>query len=338
MRILGIETSCDETAMAVVEDGRTILSSLVSSQVACHVPYGGVVPEIASRQHLSAINELLSRTLAEAEMELFQLDGVAVTRGPGLIGALLVGVCFAKGLSFGLEIPLKGIHHLEGHIYSVLLSHAEEVRYPAVALLASGGHSHIYSIPAPLSYRIVAKTRDDAAGETLDKVGKAMGFPYPAGPVIDRLAEKGDPARFPLPRPTVSGSPLDMSFSGLKTACLRILAAGGKDALPESQADMSASLREAVCDILIDRLERAVALASPKTILVGGGVAANSRLRNRCREFARRTGIRVLLPAKELTGDNGAMVAAAGAARLASGSPDGYDLEPSARLSLESAA
>lgn len=334
MLTLGIETSCDETSVAIVRDGRDILANVVSSQIQAHAPYGGVVPEIASREHLRLLPRVLAAALAEAATELDAIDAFAVTRGPGLVGALLVGVSVAKGLAFARARPIKGVHHLEGHIAAVSLSHGE-LRYPALALVVSGGHTHIYSMAGPLEYRLVGRTLDDAAGEAFDKVGKALGLPYPAGPVIDDLAERGVAGRFRLPRTRVSGRPLDMSFSGLKTAAVRTAAAHQLDGESPAFADLLAEFRQAVVDVLLARVEAALATCEARTILVTGGVAANRLLRRAAAELGRRHSIPVLFPELALTSDNGAMIAAAGHHRLAREPADGLGLDAVASWDLE---
>ena len=334
MLTLGIETSCDETSVAVVREGREILSNVISSQIPDHAPYGGVVPEIASRQHLRALPRTLQTALDEAGVELLDLDAVAVTSGPGLIGALLVGVSAAKGLAWGLDLPLKGVHHLDGHLAAVALTHPGETLHPSLGLVVSGGHSHLYHLEEPGRARLLGRTRDDAAGEAFDKVGKAMGLPYPAGPVIDRLAEQGDPGVFELPRPRVSGHPLDLSFSGLKTSVTRIL---GRQEGPLSEAataDLLAEFRAAVVDILIDRLRRALAQVEVACIQVTGGVAANALLRRRAQALGEELQIPVYFPSLALSGDNAAMIAAAGYDRLSREPPDDVTLDAVASWDL----
>jgi N6-L-threonylcarbamoyladenine synthase len=310
MIILGIETSCDETAAAVVVDGNKILSSIISSQTDIHHPYGGVVPELASRKHIEAIAPVVNTALSAAETDSKALDAVAVTRGPGLVGALLVGFCFAKAFSFALEIPWVGINHLEGHINSVFLE-SDPPPFPYVALLASGGHTSIYYVTSHTKYELMGQTRDDAAGEAYDKVAKMLGLGYPGGAVIDCLAEKGQPESISFPRPLIDQSTFDFSFSGLKTAVRRYIQVHGDDYLHRIP-DIVAGFQEAVVDVLSYKIVHAAKAKGCEHVAIVGGVAANNRLREKIRHDAIRNGLRVHIPSVELCGDNAAMIAAIG--------------------------
>jgi N6-L-threonylcarbamoyladenine synthase len=310
MIVLGIETSCDETAAAVVVDGKIILSSIISSQTDIHHPYGGVVPELASRKHIEAIVPVVNTALSDAETDSKALDAVAVTRGPGLVGALLVGFCFAKAFSFALEIPWVGINHLEGHINSVFLE-SDPPPFPYVALLASGGHTSIYYVTSHTKYELMGQTRDDAAGEAYDKVAKMLGLGYPGGAVIDSLAKKGEPESIPFPRPLIDQSTFDFSFSGLKTAVRRYIQVHSDDYLHRIP-DIVAGFQEAVVDVLSYKIVHAAKAKGCKHVAIVGGVAANTRLREKIRHDAIRKGLRVHIPSVELCGDNAAMIAAIG--------------------------
>jgi N6-L-threonylcarbamoyladenine synthase len=339
--VLGIETSCDETAAAVVEDGRRIRSSVVASQIATHAVYGGVVPELASREHLENIEAIVDRALAEAGVTLAEVDGIAVTSGPGLVGSLLVGLSYAKSLAYATSKPIVGVNHVEGHVVSVAFEDGE-VAYPAVALVVSGGHTSLFLVPEPERYVRLGRTRDDAAGEAYDKVAKLLGLGYPGGPILDRLAATGDPERAPLVFhvPQMRDESLDFSFSGLKTAVLRYVkehavapVADGEEPNQEVR-DLAASFQRAVVWSLRSRLRAAVVRHAPRSIILGGGVACNSALRAAVVELGRKSGVRVHLPSPALTTDNAAMIAAAGFPRLARGENDGMMLnaDPSLRL------
>jgi N6-L-threonylcarbamoyladenine synthase len=310
MIILGIETSCDETAAAVVSDGTGILASVVSSQVKIHRRYGGVVPELASRKHIEAIVPVVDEALSEAGLPLKNIDAVAVTRGPGLVGALLVGFSFAKSLAFALRIPWVGVNHLEGHINSVFLE-ADPPSFPFVALLVSGGHTSIYHITDHMTAELMGQTRDDAAGEAFDKVAKMLDLGYPGGGVIDRLAKQGEAARIRFPRPYLDKASFDFSFSGIKSAVHRYLT-NHKDKYLEQIPDIVAGFQEAVVEVLSYKVIRAAVEKGCDRIALVGGVAANSRLRAKLRTDAGHKGIRVYIPSLNLCGDNAAMIAAAG--------------------------
>jgi N6-L-threonylcarbamoyladenine synthase len=317
MLVLGIESSCDETAAAVVRDGREILSSIIASQIEMHRPWGGVVPELASREHLEKIDPIVRESLRAANLTLADIDAIAVTQGPGLIGSLLVGVCYAKSLAYGLGKPLIGVNHIEGHVYSVAFENPP-VQYPALALIVSGGHTNIFHIPEEGRYKVVSRTRDDAAGEAFDKVAKMLGLGYPGGPVIEEIAKEGDPKKIGFPISKISDGRPDLSFSGLKTAVSRYLrenaiAPVADDGVP-SQAikDIAASFQATVVRSLVGTLERLAVELGPKTLIVAGGVACNLALREAAESAGERLGIPVFFPSKHLSTDNAAMIAAAG--------------------------
>ena len=314
MLILAIESSCDETAAAVVRDGREILSSIISSQIELHKPFGGVVPEIASREHLDKIEPIVSEALKTAEVTLDQIDAVAVTQGPGLIGSLLVGVCYAKALAFGRDLPIVGINHIEGHFYSVVFENPP-IEFPALALIVSGGHTNLFHVPEEGKYKVVSRTRDDAAGEAFDKVAKMIGLGYPGGPEIEKLALEGDAKAVRFTRPKISDGRPDFSFSGLKTAVLKHLKTNGNT----SSADLAASFQHAVVSQLIDTTGKVAKELRPKTLIVAGGVACNLALRGSAENLARELSIPVYFPSKHLSTDNAAMIAAAAYPKLLRG-------------------
>jgi N6-L-threonylcarbamoyladenine synthase len=317
MIVLGIETSCDETAAAVVADGRRILSSVVSSQIAVHSPYGGVVPELASRKHIEAIVPVVRQALGAGGISRAGIEAVAVTQGPGLIGSLLVGFSFAKAFAMVRDIPWIGVSHLEGHINSVFLE-PDPPAFPFTALLASGGHTGIYHVTSHTQFDLMGQTRDDAAGEAFDKVAKMLGLGYPGGGIISKLAQEGEPARIAFPRTYLDRSSFDFSFSGLKTAVGRYIRDHSRD-LPERLADIAAGFQEAVVEVLVYKVIAAAAFKRCDRIALVGGVAANRRLREKISLEAPRKGISVYLPGPGLCGDNAAMIAAAGYHRLANG-------------------
>ena len=317
MNVLGIESSCDETAAALVCDGRRVLSSVVASQTDVHHRFGGVVPELASRRHLEAIGPVVREALSQAGFELAGVDGIAVTRGPGLIGSLLIGFSFAKALAYSLGAPWVGVNHLEAHIHALFLEDRPP-GFPFVALLASGGHTGIYHVTSFMNMELLGQTRDDAAGEAFDKVAKIMSLGYPGGAVIDRLARDGDPGRIRFPRPCIDTQNFDFSFSGVKTAVGRYIAQHRGDDRG-NVADIAAGFQEAVVDVLVLKLMRAAREKGCGRIALAGGVAANSRLRERTRQDAAAAGYDAYLPSLPLCGDNAAMVAAAGYHLLASG-------------------
>lgn len=307
MNILAIESSCDETAAAVVADGRRVLSSIIASQVEEHKLYGGVVPEIASRRHAEAISGVTAQALEQAGMTLADIDAIGVTHAPGLIGALLVGVNFAKGLAMSAGKPLIPTHHLRSHIAANYLAHPE-LKPPFLCLIVSGGHSHIVQVEDYTRFRVLGRTRDDAAGECFDKAARAMGMPYPGGIHLDKLARTGDPHAYTLPHPHVDGSPYDFSFSGLKTAVLNLLHNAAQKGETIDTANLSASFQYTVVDILCGNLLRAAADTGATTLVLAGGVSANSGLRERMERECKAHGYSLYVPPLSLCGDNAAMV------------------------------
>lgn len=357
MRILGIESSCDETAAAVVQDGSMVLSSVVASQMDTHVKYGGVVPELASREHMRAIVPVVRQALADAETDLHGLDAIAVTSGPGLVGSLLVGVTYAKALCFAKNLPLIAVNHVEGHIYAVVLEerqHGREVRFPALALVVSGGHTHLFEVVEVGSYRLLGKTRDDAAGEAYDKVAKLLGFGYPGGPVLDKLAPFGNPraVRFTLAR--MKGNDLDFSFSGLKTAVLRWVQGSDlaeeirdrrelfrsnpnpsveewRAVTPQATLDLIASFQRTVITELLQRAITSAEQTGAESIIISGGVASNAGLRLETQRYGQ---YKFYFPSIRLSTDNAAMIAAAAFPKLCRGDFADWDLKAQANLPL----
>ena len=334
MRILGIESSCDETAAAVVENGRTVKSNVIASSLEEHKLYGGVVPEIASRRHAEAISGVVSQALADAGCTVRDIDAVAVTYAPGLIGALLVGVSFAKGLAVSAGKPLVPVHHLRSHIAANYLT--SDVEPPFLSLVVSGGHSHIVAVNSYTDYKIIGKTRDDAAGEALDKAGRAMGLPYPGGVGIDKISAQGDRNAYAFPHPRVDGAPYDFSFSGLKTSVINTIHNASQKGEPIHTADLAASYQKAVVGCLVDHLEKAAVNYKYKKIVLAGGVSANSLLRAECEKFCKKRGIRLFKPELNYCGDNGAMVAAQGYYEYQSGVKAGSDLNAYANMPIDS--
>ncbi len=331
--ILGIETSCDETAASVVRDGREALSNVISSQIELHTVYGGVVPEIASRKHIEKINQVIEQALLEAGVALGDLDAIAVTYGPGLVGALLVGVSEAKAISFASGIPLVGVHHISGHISANYLEH-RELAPPFLCLVASGGHSHLVAVKDYGVYDIIGRTRDDAAGEAFDKVARAIGLGYPGGPKIDRLAGQGNPEAIPFPRAKVNENAYDFSFSGLKSAVLNYLNACRMKGEAVNEADVAASFQRAVVDVLTEHSLRAAEEYGYDTFAIAGGVASNSALRAALAEECGRKGIRFYYPSPVYCTDNAAMIAAAGYYEFRRGAVSGLDLNAVPNLKL----
>ena len=319
MNVLGIETSCDETAAAVVTDGRVIRSNVVSSQVDLHARFGGVVPEIASRAHLELVNGVIADAMVEAGLTFADLDAVAACHGPGLAGALLVGVSAAKAVALATGLPYVGVNHLEGHLHAAWLQDPD-VATPLAVLLVSGGHTLLVAVAGDGDYRLLGQTVDDAAGEAFDKVARLLGLGYPGGPVIDRLAAEGDPDAVRFPRP-MHGDGLDFSFSGLKTAVLHHV----RHSPDANVADVAASFQAAVVDVLVEKLAAAADAVDARTLVVGGGVAANSALRAAVSELAATSGRRALVPPRDLCTDNAAMIAATAWWRLASDGPTPLD-------------
>ncbi|HEY8450429.1 MAG TPA: tRNA (adenosine(37)-N6)-threonylcarbamoyltransferase complex transferase subunit TsaD [Bacillota bacterium] len=335
MLCLGIETSCDETSVAVVEDGRFIRANIVSSQRGLHRRYGGVVPELASRRHVEALLPALEEALAEAGVTAADVDLIAVTRGPGLLGSLLVGVVAAKTLAYAYGRPLVGVHHLAGHIHANFLS-GHRPRWPAVCLIVSGGHTDLVWLPGDGSVERLGGTRDDAAGEAFDKVARLLGLGYPGGPRIDALARQGDPAAIALPRALMDDPSYDFSYSGLKTAVAQLVERYRSAGRPLPLADLCASFQQAAIEPLVFKTLRAAVERGARSILLAGGVAANSALRAELERRATAAGLEVHAPPLELCTDNAAMIAAAGTyAYRDQGRSDDLELEAAARLPLE---
>jgi len=354
MLILGIETSCDETAAAVVEDGKTILSSVVASQLATHGKYGGVVPELASREHLRAIVPVVRLALEQAGTTLDQLSAVAATEGPGLVGSLLVGITYAKSICFARRLPLIGVNHIEGHIHAVFLEASaagESIAFPALALVVSGGHTHLFEVCDGFIYRLLGKTRDDAAGEAYDKVAKLLGFGYPGGPIIDRLAPHGNQHAVKFTSPKMKGNALDFSFSGLKTAVLHWVEQHDLSAeiearrrlenpslddwlrlTPRPTLDLLASFQRTVIDELLRRSIASAEKIGARTLIISGGVASNAGLRAAAQNA--HLPYPVFFPTPGLSTDNAAMIAAAAFPKLRQGLFDDFALRAQARLSL----
>lgn len=333
MLLLSIETSCDETAAAVVRDGREMLSSVVSSQIAIHAEYGGVVPEIASRKHLEMITPVITQALADAETDLSALEGVVVTRGPGLLGALLVGLSTAKAIAAARGIPFVGVHHIEGHILAAFLEQA--VEFPFLALVVSGGHTHIYRVDGFGHYQTLGRTRDDAAGEAFDKSAKIMGLEYPGGAMIDNLARQGDGKAVRLPRPLINDNSLNFSFSGLKTAMLQYVTKNRDSVHGQHLHDLCASFQQAVCDVLVAKTEAALRQTGLKRLVVAGGVACNSGLRLHMGQLAGRLGVQLHIPGPALCGDNAAMLAVPGNFYLENGMASDHCLDATATWDMD---
>jgi N6-L-threonylcarbamoyladenine synthase len=337
MRILGIESSCDETAAAVVEDGRFILSSVIASSVKEHQAFGGVVPEIASRQHLISMIPVLDEAVGDAG-GLDAVDAIAVTAGPGLVGSLLVGLMTAKTLAWLTGKPLVGVHHLEAHLQSAFVGWPDrpppDPEYPQLALLVSGGHTLLFHVTAPRQRTLLGATRDDAVGEAYDKAAKILGLGYPGGRIIDELACTGDLKRYPLPIGLRHSPDLDTSFSGLKTALAQLVARLGEQTVDRDLAHVCAGFQHAVVTALIEKMEKALGQVPVRQLVIAGGVAANSRLRAACTELAARRGLSCVLPPRSLCTDNAAMVAAAGMPAVEAGEFSGLDLNAFASSTL----
>jgi N6-L-threonylcarbamoyladenine synthase len=330
MIVLGIESSCDETAAAVVKDGK-MQSNVIASQIKAHSKYGGVVPEIASRKHIEAINPTIEQALSDAGVGLSEIEGIAVTRGPGLIGSLLIGLATAKALAYALDIPFVGVNHLEGHITASFL--ADKVpQFPFAALVVSGGHTNIYLVKNYHDFRLLGQTRDDAAGEAFDKAAKLLDLGYPGGVVIDKMAKTGNPKAFDFPR-AMKDSP-DFSFSGLKTSLLTMVKKRGCNFSEEELPDVVASYQEAIVDVLVEKTMRAVQDNGIRQVVVCGGVAANSRLREKFADAALKNKIDLFIPPIILCTDNAAMIAAIGEIMLKSGRLDSLDLNAISRWPL----
>ena len=340
MLILGIESSCDETAAAVIEDGNRILSSVISSQIELHKPFGGVVPELASREHLEKIEPIVKEALEKAQVSFKDIDAVAVTQGPGLVGSLLVGVCYAKALAFALDIPFIGVNHIEGHLFSIVFENPP-VEYPALALIVSGGHTNLFFVPEAGKYKVVSRTRDDAAGEAFDKVAKMLGLDYPGGPEIEKLARTGDGGKVKFPIAKISDGRPDFSFSGLKTAVSRHIRENGIEPLRENETptqaikDVAASFQATVVKSLTGTMEKLARELNPKTLIVAGGVACNGALREAAEKVGAKLNIPVYFPSKHLSTDNAAMIAAAGYFHLQNGEQSNLRMTADVSLRLQ---
>lgn len=334
MILLSIETSCDETAAAVVRDGRSMLSSVVSSQVAIHAEYGGVVPEIASRKHLEMICPVVSQALQDAGLGFSDIEGVAVTRGPGLSGALLVGFSTAKAIASAQRVPFIGVHHIEGHIFAAFLE--QPVPFPFLALVVSGGHTHLYHVEGFGHYTTLGRTIDDAAGEAYDKSAKIMGMPYPGGALIDQMAASGKPDAVRFPRPLLHDGSLNFSFSGLKTAVLQHVAKHPVTIPSQTTNDLCASFQQAVCDVLTAKTEAAIRQTGTSHLVVAGGVACNSGLRRDMQELCHKLNIGLSIPHPSLCGDNAAMLAVPGDYYLSNGVFSPLTLDVTATWDMDS--
>ena len=331
--ILGIESSCDETAASVVKNGREVLSNVISSQIDLHTLYGGVVPEIASRKHIEKINQVVEQALKDAEMTMDQITAIAVTYGPGLVGALLVGVSFAKSLAFALGKPLVGVHHIEGHISANYIEH-KELEPPFACLVVSGGHTHLVVVEDYGKYKILGRTRDDAAGEAFDKVARAIGLGYPGGPKIDKLSKEGNPEAISFPRAHIAESVYDFSFSGLKSAVLNYLNAARMKGEEVVAADVAASFQKAVTDVLVEHAMMAVKEYGFDKLAIAGGVASNSTLRKEMEAACERNHVKFYHPSPILCTDNAAMIGAAAYYEYLAGTRSGWDLNAVPNLKL----
>ena len=331
--ILAIESSCDETAAAVVRNGREVLSNVISSQIELHKLYGGVVPEIASRKHIEKINQVIEEALEIAEVTLDDLDAVAVTYGPGLVGALLVGVAEAKAISYAKNIPLVGVHHIEGHISANYIEH-KELEPPYLCMVVSGGHTHLVLVKDYGSYEILGRTRDDAAGEAFDKVARAIGLGYPGGPKIDKLSKEGNPDAIAFPKAQVAGAPLDFSFSGLKSAVLNYINGCRMKNEPINEADIAASFQKAVVSVISEKTVMAAKEYGIDTVCLAGGVASNSSLRSCMKESCEKAGLQFYYPSPIYCTDNAAMIGAAGYYEYLAGTRHGLDLNAVPNLKI----
>lgn len=331
--ILAIESSCDETAAAVVRNGRQVISSIISTQVPIHTLYGGVVPEIASRKHIERVNQVIENALEEAKMTLDDIDAIAVTRGPGLVGALLVGVSIAKAISYAKNIPLIGVHHIEGHICANYIEN-ENLEPPFMCLVVSGGHTHLVNVSDYGSYEILGRTRDDAAGEAFDKIGRAIGLGYPGGPKIEASAKEGNPDAIELPRAVVNDNVYDFSFSGLKSATLNYLNSVDMKGDKINVPDVAASFQKAVVDALVEHAVLGVKEYGSKKFAIAGGVASNETFRNTIRDAMDKMGVEFFCPSKILCTDNAAMIGCAGYYEYINGRRDGLDLDAVPYLKL----
>lgn len=331
--ILAIESSCDETAAAVVKNGREVLSNVINTQIAIHTEYGGVVPEIASRKHIENINPVIKKALEDAGVTLDDIDAIGVTYGPGLVGALLVGVAEAKAIAFAKNKPLVGVHHIEGHISANYVEN-KELEPPFVALVVSGGHTHLVKVNDYGEYEIVGRTRDDAAGEAFDKVARAIGLGYPGGPKIDKLAKEGNPDAIEFPRAHVDDAPYDFSFSGIKSAVLNYINSANMQGKEINHADVAASFQKAVVDALVSRAVRLAKECGMDKLAIAGGVASNSALRAAVQEECAKNNIKFYSPSPVLCTDNAAMIGAAAYYEYIKGVRHGYDLNAVPNLKL----
>lgn len=331
--ILGIESSCDETAASVVKNGREVLSNVINTQIDLHKQYGGVVPEIASRKHIENIDAVIDEALSEANMTLSDIDAIAVTYGPGLVGALLVGVSSAKAIAYAAEKPLVPVHHIRGHISANFIAHPD-LKPPFVCLVASGGHSHIVNVKEYTEFEILGRTRDDAAGEAFDKIARVLGLGYPGGPLIDKLAKDGNPEAIRFPRVRMDGNSLDFSFSGVKTAVINYIHKAQQRGEEINKADVAASFQNAVTDALCEHTIEGALKTGAKTVAIAGGVAANSQLRGKMTDMCEKHGISVVYPPPVLCTDNAAMIACAGYFAYKNGARAELDLNAVPNLPL----
>lgn len=328
MNILAIESSCDDTSAAVLTD-QGIQSNIIASQ-SIHLQFGGVVPELASRAHQKTITQTVQQALDEGDISLDEIDGIAVTQGPGLLGSLLVGICFAKGLALSRDIPIIGVNHMDAHIYANFIDY--QPGFPLIALTVSGGHTQLVHVKSPFEHEVIGKTRDDAAGEAFDKIGKLLGLPYPAGPHMDKLAKEGDPGFHKFPQALLQEG-LDFSFSGLKTSALYYLEDKEENWIKEHLNDICASVSLAIAEVLVKKLKRAIQQTRVETILLAGGVSANSLLRGKCEKMAMEMGVRLYSPKISYCTDNAAMIAITGRMKADLGQFDDLDMAPFSSLS-----
>lgn len=333
IKILAIESSCDETAAAVIRNGREVLSNVISSQIELHKLYGGVVPEIASRKHIEKVNQVIQAALDEAEMTLDDMDAIGVTYGPGLVGALLVGVAEAKAIAYAKKLPLVGVHHIEGHISANYIEHPD-LEPPFICLVVSGGHTHLVRVKDYGTYEILGRTRDDAAGEAFDKVARAIGLGYPGGPKIDKLSKEGNPEAISFPKAHVAEAPLDFSFSGVKSAVLNYINGCEMKGLSYNTADIAASFQKAVVDVLVEHSMKAVEMYHTDKFAIAGGVAANSGLREAMKAACEKKGIKFSYPSPIFCTDNAAMIGVAAYYEYLAGTRHGLDLNAVPNLKL----